>query len=204
MLLDNHGVIVGEPPELGDDGFTQELRWIGHDGSLQLRETRAISWSALDERTWKLTFETALSADSHAELNSPGSKGRIGGGYGGFFWRFPACEDVEVFTSAARGEDEVHGSVAPWVAWSADFAAGPGVSGPATIVIRAPDASAAGEPWFVRVQQLSGSRVGAGLGSSQTAPGRSSSSTLLRCGDRGRPTDWGRGRGLAAQLIAPR
>jgi hypothetical protein len=83
-----------------------------------------------------LIFETALSADSHAELNSPGSKGRIGGGYGGFFWRFPACDNVEVFTSAARGEDEVHGSVAPWVAWSADFAAGPGVSGRPPIVIR--------------------------------------------------------------------
>ena len=46
VLLDNHGVIIGEPPELGDDAFTQELRRIGHDGSLQLRETRAISWSA--------------------------------------------------------------------------------------------------------------------------------------------------------------
>ena len=156
VLLDDHGAIVGEPPELGDDAFTQDLRWIGHDGSLQLRETRAISWSALDERTWKLIFETALSADSHAELNSPGSKGRIGGGYGGFFWRFPACGNVEVFTATARGEDEVHGSVAPWVAWSADFAAGPGVSGPATIVIRAADASAAGEPWFVRVSTYPG------------------------------------------------
>ena len=161
VLLDNHGVIIGEPPELRDDAFTQELRWIGHNGSLQLRETRSISWSALDERTWKLNFETALSADSHAELNSPGSKGRIGGGYGGFFWRFPACGNVEVFTAVARGEDEVHGSVAPWVAWSADFAAGPGVSGPATIVIRAPDAAAAGEPWFVRVLSYPG--VGSAL-----------------------------------------
>ena len=54
------------------------------------------------------------------------------------------------------GQDEVHGSIAPWVAWSADFAAGPGVSGPATIVIRAPDAYAAGEPWFVRVLSYPG------------------------------------------------
>ena len=42
VLLDNHGVIVGEPPEPGDDAFTQELRWIGHDGSL------AASRNALD------------------------------------------------------------------------------------------------------------------------------------------------------------
>ena len=89
-------------------------------------------------------------------LKSPGSKGRVGGGYGGFFWRFPACANVDVFTADARGEDEVHGRVAPWVAWSADFAAGPGSSGPATIVLVARDAEAAGEPWFVRVGSYPG------------------------------------------------
>jgi predicted dehydrogenase len=155
-LLDNHGVVTGEPPELDDHGFTQELRWIGHDGSVQLRELRSISWAATDERTWKLIFDSALRADAGAELNSQGSKGRIGGGYGGFFWRFPACDNVNVFTAENRGEDEVHGSVAPWVAWTADFTAGPGVSGPATIVITATDAVVAGEPWFVRVRDYPG------------------------------------------------
>jgi hypothetical protein len=38
VLLDNHGVIVGEPPELAEDAFTQELAWIGRDGSVALRE----------------------------------------------------------------------------------------------------------------------------------------------------------------------
>ena len=61
-----------------------------------------------------------------------------------------------MFTAQARGEEEVHGSVAPWVAWSADFEAGPGVSGPATIIIAAPDAAEAGEPWFVRVRGYPG------------------------------------------------
>jgi Methane oxygenase PmoA len=59
---------------------------------------------------------------------------------------------VEVFSADAQGEDQVHGSVAPWLAWIADFAAGPGISGPATIVVAAPNAVAAGEPWFVRVR----------------------------------------------------
>src|SRR5215212_5194116 len=161
VLLDNHGVITGEPPELDDDGFTQQLQWIGHDGSVSLREVRSISWAALDDRTWKLIFESALRADHGAELNSPGSKGRIGGGYGGFFWRFPACDNVNVFTAEAHGEDAVHGSVAPWLAWSADFAAGPGISGAATIVIAASDAAAAAEPWFVRVRDYPG--VGSAL-----------------------------------------
>ncbi|HEX6761125.1 MAG TPA: DUF6807 family protein [Propionibacteriaceae bacterium] len=159
--LDNHGVIVGEPPELEDDAFTQVLKWIAHDGSVVLREQRSIRWSAIDQQRWRLIFETNLRADAGAQLASPGSKGRIGGGYGGFFWRFPTCDNVEVFTAEARGEDEVHGSLAPWVAWSGDFAAGPGISGPATIVIAAPDAAAAAEPWFVRVREYPG--VGSAL-----------------------------------------
>lgn len=151
VLLDNHGRIVGEDPELGDDGFDQSLRWLGHDGSIELRERRSVRWAGRDERTWRLTFASTLSAESSAELASPGSKGRENAGYGGFFWRFPACAGVEVRTLSARGEEAVHGSVAPWIAWSADFAAGPGESGPATIVVTAPEAYAAEEPWFVRV-----------------------------------------------------
>ena len=154
--LDDHGVIVGEPPEQQGDSFSQELQWIGHEGSVELREQRSISWTAIDQQTWKLIFESQLRADGGATLASPGSKGRIGGGYGGFFWRFPACYDVEVYTAQARGEDEVHGSVAPWVAWSANFAAGPGLEGPATIVIAAPGSAEAAEPWFVRVRNYPG------------------------------------------------
>lgn len=161
VLLDNHGVIVGEPPKVDDGGFTQELRWIAHDGALALREQRSIGWTAIDQQSWRLIFDSELRTDAGAQLGSPGSKGRIGGGYGGFFWRFPACDNVDVFTAEARGEDEVHGSLAPWLAWSADFAAGPGISGPATIVIAAPDAAAAAEPWFVRVRDYPG--VGSAL-----------------------------------------
>ena len=161
MLLDNRGAIVGSPPKLEADAFTQELKWIAHDGSLALHEQRSIGWTAIDQRSWKLIFDSQLRTDVGAQLGSPGSKGRIGGGYGGFFWRFPACDNVDVFTAGARGEDEVHGSLAPWLAWSADFAAGPGISGPTTIVIAAPDAAAAAEPWFVRVRDYPG--VGSAL-----------------------------------------
>jgi hypothetical protein len=156
LLLDDHGLIVGGPPELDGDGFTQELQWIGRDGSVQLHEQRSVGWTPIDQQTWRLTFQSRLRADGGAQLDSPGSKGRIGGGYGGFFWRFPACDNVEVFTAEAQGEEEVHGSVAPWVAWIANFTAGPGVSGPATIVLLAPEAAAAGEPWFVRVRDYPG------------------------------------------------
>jgi predicted dehydrogenase len=156
VLLDNHGRIVGGAPAVRDDGFSQELEWVGHDGSVVLREQRSVRWALLDERSWKLTFDFTLTADATATLNSPGSKGRVGGGYGGFAWRFPECDDVQVFTAEARGEDEVHGRTAPWLAWSADFAAGPGRNGPATAVVAGAQAATAGEPWFVRVRDYPG------------------------------------------------
>ena len=156
VLLDNHGEIVGRALDPAADGFTARLDWVGHGGSVELREERSVRWAAMDEQTWRLTFEFTLTADATATLNSPGSKGRVGGGYGGFAWRFPECADVQVFTAVANGEEEVHGRVAPWLAWSADFAAGPGQSGPATVVITGADAAAAGEPWFVRVSDYPG------------------------------------------------
>ena len=156
VLLDNHGEILGETPDVRADQFTQRLNWVGSDGSVQLREQRSVSWAAIDELTWTLIFESNLQADRDVTLNSPGSKGRPGGGYGGFFWRFPECVDVAVFTAEAEGEAEVHGRVAPWLAWSAEFAAGPGQSGPATVVLTSADAAAADEPWFVRVDSYPG------------------------------------------------
>ena len=156
VLLDNHGEIVGGALEVHADGFTQRLNWIGHDGSVQIREQRYVGWAGMNEETFTLTFESRLLPEVGLTLNSPGSKGRSDGGYGGFFWRFPSCDDVEVFTATARGERDVHGRVAPWVAWSADFTAGPGQSGPATIVIAGAGAAAAGEPWFVRVREYPG------------------------------------------------
>lgn len=156
VLLDNHGAIVGDAPAVQGDSFTHRLRWLGRDGSVVLQEQRSVSWAGIDQRSWRLTFDTRLRADAAVTVNSPGSKGRPDGGYGGFFWRFPACDGVDVFTAEARGEAEVQGTVSPWLAWSADFAAGPGLSGPATIILSAPDAAAAGEPWFVRVDSYPG------------------------------------------------
>ncbi len=161
VLLDNHGRIIGDPPESTADGFHQQLRWLGHDGSILLREDRVVEWRALDATGWRLSISSALTAAEDVELQSPGSKGRLGGGYGGFFWRFPHCSDVQVSTAQDQGEDAVHGSVAPWLAWSADFAAGPGCSGPATLVLAAPESAAHSEPWFVRVAGYPG--VGSAL-----------------------------------------
>lgn len=161
VLLDNHGTVVGDPVNGSEDGFTQHLRWLDTDDSILLREERSVGWSEINPHTWLLSFATTLRADAGAVLNSPGSKGRVDGGYGGFFWRLPPCRDVTVFTADVRGEADVLGRTAPWVAWSAEFEAGPGISGPATIVLTSADAYRAEEPWFVRVASYPG--VGSAL-----------------------------------------
>jgi predicted dehydrogenase len=156
QLLDDHGVVSGDPVQLEPFGFRQRLDWVGRSGRSELVEDRRVEWVALTPQLWRLGFTSSLVADRDVTLSSPGSKGRAGAGYGGFFWRLPTCVDVEVFTPTARGEEAVHGTVAPWLAWSADFAAGPQVSGPATIVVTSADAARHAEPWFVRVSSYPG------------------------------------------------
>ncbi|WP_341476396.1 DUF6807 family protein [Arthrobacter glacialis] len=123
----------------------QELLWCGPDGEEILRENRSWSWEALPEGAWRLTLSfTLTTAGAEAvNLGSPGSNGHRGSGYGGFFWRLPAVENSHIRTASATGESAVHGSSAPWLAWSGEFS-----GKPATLVFSAPPEAA--DPWFVR------------------------------------------------------
>ena len=78
----------------------QELSWQAPDGSELLRERRTIRSVQVDARTWRLDLATELTAVVDASLGGPGSNGAAGSGYGGFFWRLPACSAAEVFTAA--------------------------------------------------------------------------------------------------------
>ena len=129
---------------------TRQLRWLGADGQPLLTEQRTVSREILGERVWRLDLRSELTAVVDVFLGSPGSNGAAGSGYGGFFWRLPACRGARIFTSDAEGEPAVHGSVAPWLAWTASFGEVPGIrSGQsATLVFSAP--AEADDPWFVR------------------------------------------------------
>lgn len=156
----DHGRIVTESAEHSNGQRREQLGWIGPDGTRLLREQREWRWAAVGNSTWKLTLDFTLeSATGHPVLlGSPGSNGRPQGGYGGFFWRLPKVSDATIWTPDARGEDAVHGSVAPWLAWSGTFDAGtsgaahvtgdPGLGHPATLVFLA--SPQAPDPWFVR------------------------------------------------------
>lgn len=144
----DHGRIVqlsatSGPGSLNGDSLQQELSWQAPDGSELLRERRSTRSGRVDARTWRLDLTTELTAVVGASLGGPGSNGAAGSGYGGFFWRLPACAGAEVFTADRKGEAQVHGSASPWLAWTADFD-----EGAASLVFSAP--AEAPDPWFVR------------------------------------------------------
>ncbi len=156
----DHGRIATDSAVQGD-GYRQErLSWVRPDGSPLLREQRGWRWAAVGNSVWKLTLDFTLESATGRPvlLGSPGSNGRPQGGYGGFFWRLPKVGDATIWTPDARGEDAVHGGVAPWLAWSGTFDAGtssaahvtgdPGLGHPATLVFLA--SPQAPDPWFVR------------------------------------------------------
>ncbi|MCW4456970.1 DUF6807 family protein [Microbacterium sp. MPKO10] len=152
----DRGRIIGDALRESESGFEQELTWLSHDQSVVLRQQLAASWRALDGRAWALDLDITLlpPGDRDVTLGSPGSKGRTGAGYGGLFWRLPACRDARVFTADAEGEDAVNGIHAPWVAWTAEFLAQPEHTGTATIALVSRDAEP--DPWFVRLADYPG------------------------------------------------
>lgn len=165
VLLDNHGTIQSkecntastQPGTDTEIEFNNNTVWKDHQGREVIHELQTIRTSSLDTGlaeqppSWRFYFRTDLRAvDQPVSLGSPGSNGRIGGGYGGFFWRLPRCTNVNIFSANAEGEDAIHGSTSPWIAWSARFEARPGVCGPATLVFAPADDRSGKDPWVVR------------------------------------------------------
>lgn len=136
--------------QLGDDGFTESLRWLSPHGELLLTERRRVT-AGLVDRGWELQLVTILTnaAGRPVRLGSPAANGREGAGYGGLFWRLPPARTPHVYTAGAAGEHAVHNSAARWLAW-ADRAAG------FTLVFTGTNQATRADPWFVRVEEYPG------------------------------------------------
>jgi hypothetical protein len=158
----DHGRIepIGSP-DRGPGRLGQDLRWVDSAGRTLLHERRELRWSrpaGSELAAWLLDIGFTLTAPGSeaVPLGSPGSNGRAGGGYGGFFWRLPPVDELEVCTPHARGEAAVHGRVAPWLAARLRIGADR-----ATLLVRPLDPRSAADPWFVRVAGYPG--LGAAL-----------------------------------------
>ncbi|KQO97047.1 DUF6807 family protein [Leifsonia sp. Leaf264] len=164
--LDDHGRVEAREVVIGDGSLRTTCDWVGPDAATRLRERFEVRFEALPSPgtsgalggpgasglvAFALSFELANVTERVISLGSPGSNGRSGGGYGGLSWRLPAAAEVRVRTDAASGEAACHGSVAPWIAWSAAFA-----DGTATVALAGADEVTRADPWFVRVADYPG------------------------------------------------
>ncbi|ASO19053.1 hypothetical protein AHOG_07025 [Actinoalloteichus hoggarensis] len=157
---DDHGRIerhrllqIGSDPGRPDT-LSEELHWRSPAGALQIVEHRriAVRPSPIRPGAWvlDLAFTLTNAAQAELELGSPATNGKVGGGYGGFFWRLPASTVAPtVFTAESAGETAVHESTADWLAVHGH---GPDY----TLVFAAGDARTAADPWFVRIADYPG------------------------------------------------
>ena len=150
---DDHGRIEHTVfTEIGDHGFAERLRWRTPGGGALIVEDRRVL-ARLAPHGWELELATTLTntAGRPLRLGSPATNGRDGAGYGGLFWRLPPAGAPLVRAGIAEGEQAVHGSVAPWLAWT-DSSAGPAF----TLVFAPADAATHADTWFVRVADYAG------------------------------------------------
>jgi ribosomal protein L34 len=174
LWQDDHGRIDHDGFEQVDDhGFTERLHWRTPSGRPLLAERRRVA-ARLAAPGWELLLATTLlnPTERPLRLGSPATNGRAGAGYGGLFWRLPPAATPRVWTPLGTGEEAVHGSSAPWLAWT-DAARG------YSLVLAGGDAATASDAWFVRAQEYPG--IGLQLASREplvVPPGTSLTRTL--------------------------
>ncbi|WP_158853582.1 DUF6807 family protein [Saccharothrix deserti] len=145
------GYVPGELGQVEQTG-PGELAWCDSAGAVLLRERRRVRRRMVPDG-WELEWTSVLTAEDDVVLHSPGSKGRAGAGYGGWFWRLPELDplSVRVFSPNGVGEEEVNGRTAPWLAVVVSDPVGAPNRRAWTAVVSGPT-----DPWFVRVGQYQG------------------------------------------------
>jgi hypothetical protein len=143
-----------------DSELAHTLHWVDQEGAALLSERRAIACVPLAANAWTLSVQTRLvnATDRPLQIRSPAALGRVGAGYGGFFWRGPAMSgQVRVQSPNGPGVRAVHGTTAPWLSVADTDPEGREW----TMVFAPADATTAQDRWFVRARDYLG--VGSSL-----------------------------------------
>lgn len=149
-LLSNHGAQRLESTTALEESRTlqSQIRWLAHDGRDLLTEQRTLTTGLLPEAPgWGLHWRSSLMADAEPlHLTSPATRGRVGAGYSGLFWRLPDADETRILVAQGQGEGLAHGSTGEVLvvqrrhgrAW--------------TSLVLAQDSEVQGrvDPWFVR------------------------------------------------------
>jgi hypothetical protein len=147
----DHRVMEHLGVDAGVASIVHGLAWFSQAGAPVVTEDRAITASVIDDLSWVLTFETAITNVSGDVLafGSPTTKGRENAGYGGLFWRGPrSFAGGAVQSPAGVGDDDLRGTTAEWFA----FRGRHDETGRASTVLIVDDADNPRHPpqWFVR------------------------------------------------------
>jgi hypothetical protein len=158
--LDNHGTQRHERwlRRTATD-LVHTLRWADDHDQTLLREHRSIDCRPVERTAWSLGIRTELTnpTDRPLAFHSPAAQGRVGAGYGGFFWRGPDTPDpVTILSPIGTGVEAVHGRPADWLAVTGDTA-----HNAWTMLFVPADEATAQHRWFVRARDYLG--VGSSL-----------------------------------------
>lgn len=122
QLANNGSAVHRELTALSATGdradVAHRLDWISQHGQRVIDERRALTAVLLDDATWALIFDTAMTnvSGSALDFGSPTTKGRPNAGYGGLFWRGPRSFTGGIVQSpAGAGADELMGVRAEWL-----------------------------------------------------------------------------------------
>ncbi|WP_243738226.1 DUF6807 family protein [Cellulomonas shaoxiangyii] len=150
-LLPNHGRQVPRSRRVVGGTLVEDVAWLDERDEPLLREDRTLEahpWA--DARAWLLRWSSTLHAE-HGELRieSPATNGRPQAGYGGLFWRLAAADTTSVLGEGLAGEQAVHGSRSPWLA----FVQRRELASATLLLVQPPEQL---RPWFVRVAEYPG------------------------------------------------
>lgn len=131
----------------------QQVQWLDAGGTHHLSEQRHLRAMHLPQaQGWALHWHSVLHADATAiALGSPATRGRVGAGYGGLFWRLSDISwPTTVTVVDGGGTKRALGSRSPWLLVQQERE-----QGTVSLLLVQP---APMLPWFVRTQGY----VGAG------------------------------------------
>ena len=143
QMLDNHGRQRGGPVHATAHAIEQQVEFLATDGSHLLTEQRRITADLLPAwESWALSWHSRLVADAtDLTFGSPATRGRVGAGYGGVFWRVSG--DQLPTTAQVDGGGEPLGSSSPWLLLTQERP-----TGTVSLLLAQPPGRVL--PWFVR------------------------------------------------------
>jgi hypothetical protein len=136
--------------------FAHTLEWITQAGARLFAEQRRLTAQVADDRTWILTFESAMTnvTDQTISIGSPTTRGRENAGYGGLFWRGPRSftGGLAISPTAEGSGDDMRGQRHEWMA----FAGRHDEVDAGSLIAIVDDAANPQHPpqWFVRTEEF--------------------------------------------------